>query len=246
MYTEQYYNEDYRRFKHLCKYFGEASFEVRKEEVLKTEERIRGLVGNNPDYPNFVEEADKKLELALLLSQRKTLLDWMFLETPVETERMKVLNERLFTLTNRLRKKVEDVRAKMYNSERDDFDDDFEVEGTLMFSYNGIESVLAYEGDDVYGCDYPLMVVANDFYNDYKNTEYYRLSSVSLDDGVSWAHETAGNFDGICICHTTAVFCRDLGYPLVDVLHMNDFWNEVHVRYQQFATQDPNYKYPRD
>ena len=27
---------------------------------------------------------------------------------------------------------------------------------------------------------------------------------------------------------------------------LNDFWNEVHVRYQHFATQDPNYKYPRE
>ena len=51
--------------------------------------------------------------------------------------------------------------------------------------------------------------------------------------------------DIVVICHTMAIFCRDFGYPAQDVLQLNDIWNEVHVRYQHFATQDPNYKYPR-
>ena len=72
------------------------------------------------------------------------------------------------------------------------------------------------------------------------------LSSGDLDDGVSWAHEIPGTYEDICICHTTALFGRDCGYPIQDVLQLNDFWNEVHVRYQQFATQDKNYKYPRE
>ena len=72
------------------------------------------------------------------------------------------------------------------------------------------------------------------------------LNLSDLDDGVSWAHETAGKFEGICICHTTAVFCRDFGYPLVDVLHMNEFWSEVTVKHQHIAKLDPNYKYQRN
>ncbi len=246
MYTKIYCKEELRRYTTLWKYFGEASFEVRREEVHRTEERIRKLVGSNPDSANIIGQFDKAMELALLLSQRRTLLNWMFQETPAEIERMRVLNDRLFTLTNRLRKKVREVRTKMYNIECDDFDDDFEVEGTLMFAYNGLESIQAYEGDDVYGCDYPLMIAANDFNRSYRDVDYYKVSSVSLDDGVSWAHETAGCFENICICHTTAVYCRDFGYPLVDVLHLNDFWSEIHIRLQNFATLDINYKYPRD
>ena len=42
------------------------------------------------------------------------------------------------------------------------------------------------------------------------------------------------------------LFNRDFGSPVVDILHLNDFWNEVHVRYQNFATQDKNYRYSRD
>jgi hypothetical protein len=72
------------------------------------------------------------------------------------------------------------------------------------------------------------------------------FASGNLDDGQSWVHDMAGCFDDIVICHSTMLFNRDFGYPVVDVLHLNDFWSEVHVRYQNFATQDKNYRYSRD
>ena len=68
----------------------------------------------------------------------------------------------------------------------------------------------------------------------------------SLYSYYTWAHDTPYAEDPeVYICHTMAIFCRDFGYPAQDVLQLNDFWNEVHVRYQHFATQDPNYNYPR-
>jgi hypothetical protein len=126
-------------------------------------------------------------------------------------------------------------------------------------AYTTAEITAATEGDPAYGSNFPLMISLNNHMRFLSNRPYLELSCRYNDsrksilssgncdiDNLSWAHEIAGAFDGIYICHTTAVFCRDFGYPVVDVLHMNDFWNEVHVRYQQFATQDPNYKYPRD
>jgi hypothetical protein len=106
---------------------------------------------------------DQKEELELLLDQRRTLLNWMFMETPQEVARMKQLNTRLLDLTNRLRVKMADVCEGLASHQRDDFDDDFEVEGTLRFSYNEEDSILSYEGADVYGSDFRLMIATNNY-----------------------------------------------------------------------------------
>ncbi len=248
----------YESYNNLSRKFSDKPFEVLRDEVLRIEEKIRKLVGKAPEWIHIPNSGYQKEKLEILLYQRRILLNWMFQETPQEKERMKVLNNQLFYLTQKLRIKMADVCDDLKAHHRDDFDDDLEIEGALRFSFNDMESVIPYEGDDVYGCDFPLMIVANNWLTGNRFNYYLSLkcrydesresilNCQNIDDGVSWAHETPGCFDGICICHTTARFCRDFGYPLVDVLHLNDFWCEVHVIYQHFATQDPNYKYPRD
>ena len=245
-------------FDRLSESFGEAPFEGRRDEVLRIEEQIRSFVGSDPERISYYVLFRHKEELELLLDQRRTLLNWMFLETPQEIARMDILNTRLFNLTKRLRVKMADVCESLAACERDDFDDDYEVEGTLRFSYNEEDSILSYEGADVYCSDFRLMIATNNYLTGKEYLHYLELDcryndprasileSGNCDDGQSWSHETPGVFDGICICHTMALFCRDFGYPIQDVLQLNDFWNEVHVRYQQFATQDKNYKYSRD
>ena len=233
-------------------------FDILKEEVQRTEEQIRNVVGADADYLRIPDTDDQKEELELLLDQRRTLLNWMDQETPQEVARMNQLNARLFDLTNRLRVKMADVCESIASHQRDDFDDDFEVEGTLKFSYNGEDSILPYDGADVYGSDYQLMIATNNYLTGEEYQHFLEFScrynwprksileSGNCDDGQTWGHNTPGVFEGICICHTTSCFCKYLGYPIQDILQLNDFWNEVHVRYQQFATQDPDYRYPRD
>ena len=63
----------------------------------------------------------------------------------------------------------------------------------------------------------------------YDDWRVNNLQSRHLDDGNSWAHDISGRFDGIALCHTTKLFACNLGYPLVDVLHLNDFWSEVKI-----------------
>jgi len=197
--------------------------------------------------------------LLVLLDERRSLLNWMFYETPEEIERMKIVNSRLFELTQELRHKMADVCESLTSHQRDDFDDDFEVRGTLRFCYNGEDSILPYDGADEYGSDYRLMIATNNWLTGnepfhflelfcrYDESRDSILKSGNCDDDFSWAHETPFTEDpDVYICHTMAIFCRDLGYPAQDVLQLNDFWDEVHVRYQHFATQDKNYKYPRE
>ena len=83
--------------------FYEQPFDILKEEVQRTEEQIRNVVGADADYLRIPDTDDQKEGLELLLDQRRTLLNWTYQETPQEVARMNQLNARLFDLTNRLR-----------------------------------------------------------------------------------------------------------------------------------------------
>lgn len=246
------------RYELLRDKYGEQPFEVLRNRVQKIESEIRSVVGAEPGWIDMVALDKHKDELDLLLDERRVLLDWMFRETQEEVERMRVVNQRLLDLTNRLRVKMADVAEYLVSRERDDFDDDYEVEGTLRFSYNDEDSVLRYNGDEVYGSDFRLMINARDWLKvdnrshqlellcRYDEPRENILTSGNLDDGQSWVHDMSGCFDDIVICYTTMLFNRDFGFPVVDILHLNDFWNEVNVKYQNFATQDKNYRYSRN
>ena len=238
--------------------YMDKSFKVKKSRLIEVEAKIRSVVGNEPDYVKIPCEEHSRIELLLLLDERRSLLNWMFKETPEEWERMKVVNSRLSELTKELRLKMADVCDGLAKRKRDAFDDDYEVCGTLHFNYNDEDSVLPYKGAEIYGSDYRLMIATNNFLTGKDPFHYLELScnyddsrdrileSGNCDDDYTWAHDTPFTEDPeVYICHTMAIFCRDFGYPAQDVLQLNDFWNEVHVRYQHFATQDPNYKYPR-
>ena len=218
-------NDNFDRYK----VYMNKSFKVKKSRLIEVETMIRSVVGNEPDYVKIPYEEHSRIELHLLLDERRSLLNWMFKETPEEWERMKVVNSRLLELTKELRLKMADICDGLAKRKRDAFDDDYEICGTLHFNYNGEDSVLPYKGAEIYGSDRDRI-----------------LESGNCDDDYTWAHDTPFTEDPeVYICHTMAIFCRDFGYPAQDVLQLNDFWNEVHVRYQHFATQDPNYKYPR-
>lgn len=250
--------QELERYEALRAKYREQPFEVLRTRVQKIESEIRSVVGAKPGWIDMDALDKHKNELDLLLGERKVLLDWMLQETLEEVERMRIVNQRLFDLTNRLRVKMVDVAEYLLSRERDDFDDDYEVEGTLRFNFNDEDSVLPYSGDEVYSSDFKLMINVRDWLKvdnrsrqlelhcRYDEPRESILASSNLDDGQTWVHNMAGCFDDIVICHSTMLFNRDFGYPVVDFLHLNDFWSEVHVRYQNFATQDKNYRYSRD
>lgn len=156
--TKDRIEQELERYEVLRAKYWEQPFEVLRTQVQEIESEIRSVVGAEPGWIDMTDLDKHKDELDLLLEDRKVLLGWMFQETPEEVERMRIVNKRLFDLTNRLRVKMADVSEYLVSRDRDDFDDDYEVEGTLRFSYNGDDSVLPYPGDEVYGSDFRLMV----------------------------------------------------------------------------------------
>lgn len=140
-----------------------------------------------------------------------------------------------------------DVCEELASRPKDNFTDDFEVIGLLKYSYSDSSSVLPYKGDDVYGSHFTMMISLNNWLTGKDPLHYLELhcryddwhenilQSGHLYDGNSWAHDISGSFKGIALCHTTKLFTCNLGYPLVDVLHLNDFWSEVKVIQSNFS-----------
>lgn len=218
----------------------DTSFEDKKVEVQRIENAISDIVCDDDD-PFHLDVLSRKQELLMLLKQRQTLLNWMFLETKEEIKRMKVLNSRLFNLTNQLRVKMSDVCEELASRPQDNITDYFEVIGLLKYSFNDSSSVLPYKGDDAYGSHFTMMISLNNWLTGEDPLHHLELhcrcddcreiilQNGLLEDGNSWAHDISGSFSGIALCHTTKLFACNLGYPLVDVLHLNDFWSEVKI-----------------
>ena len=170
-------NDNFDRYK----VYMDKSFKVKKNRLIEVETMIRSVVGNEPDYVKIPYEEHSRIELHLLLDERRSLLNWMFKETPEEWERMKVVNSRLLELTKELRLKMADVCDGLAKRKRDAFDDDYEVCGTLHFNYNDEDSVLPYKGAEIYGSDYRLMIATNNFLTG-KDPFHYLELSCNYDD----------------------------------------------------------------
>lgn len=73
-------------FDRLYKNFYGKSFELKKTEVLRIEQEVRDIVGNDPDFLNCEVLREPKEDLVFLLDSRRTLMNWMYLETEVWTK----------------------------------------------------------------------------------------------------------------------------------------------------------------
>ena len=222
----------------------DQTFERQREALLQVEQQVRDLAGPDPLFPRNVE--DNAMDLRVLLYKRFFLLGWMLKASPEEYERMRIVNQFIYEKTVQLREAAARIRKKLKTVPKDDFVHDIEMQGNLSYSYDDEQSVLPMECDAEYGSDYRLMISVNSslqpqglFCN--KGLEFYcRFTGedtfYNLDDGMSWGHEfeLAPSFEGICICHSASAFVSQLGYPVFDLLRMNDFDTEIHFVYQNF------------
>ena len=111
--------QELERYEVLREKYWEQSFGVLKTRVQEIESEIRSVVGAEPGWIDMTALDKHKDELNCLLEDRKILLDWMFCETSEEVERMRIVNQRLFDLTNRLRVKMADVAEYLVRYSRD-------------------------------------------------------------------------------------------------------------------------------
>ena len=234
-------------------------------ELLKDlESEIKKIVGT--DVCSFTEghtKYDAKYKkIKELINVRQTLLDELFLATSEEIIRLEQVNSLLDELTKKMYHRTASLYRALLSSYRDEeFDDDYEIEGTLKCNVDydsedgSYGTVLKLENDEFYGSDFGYMIALINRMQDcesivechigYKETHTLSMSNEELDcydhwdDGVSWNEGELNRkeLEHICICYAMHVICVHNEYSLLDLLRLNDFWVEVQIKFQHFVNQ---------
>lgn len=150
--------------------------ECKKQHLHMLELRIMEACPAKDSFEQYLRvknmsETERQM-LRVLLKERQYLLDAVFIGSPMEKERLRVVNDKLYELTQKLYAKTYNLYTSCLRLGYDpEFDDDIMFEGTL--SYNVEEwsedesnkavqedsmSVLPMEEDEEYGSDFVRMM----------------------------------------------------------------------------------------
>ena len=236
---------------------------VLRSKLRRVEAQIVKITGENINDFSWRKESRNVEKIEDLLSDRCYLLNQMFRATPAEIEHFERVNEMLYKLTQKLYAKTASIYRELLTHKPDpDFDDDFDIEGTLSYSYNSEDSVLRLEEDDYYGSNFNVMLWVLDavmhegwwqlcdVIKTYSSNDMPAMSDKELgienwlDDGTTWAEGWLRNpaLEHICICHTVHDICTHKHFSIPDLLRLNDFWCEVSVKHQHLVAQDGSHK----
>ena len=210
-----------------------------KNTITSLESIIISMVGDDP-FGYVLKHPTPNIPLQNLLKERCRILNKMFTPSPENIHQFIQVNNHLYTLTQKLYRRVNQMLIQQPLINAPDFDDDYELEGRLTIPFNGAESVLSLPDDDCYGSNFALMI--NCLSAAYPEP-VLRASPNSnpLDDGVSWDEgpfQDHPEFKNIIICYAVHDICTHRPYSIPDLLRLNDFWCEVELTAQSITTQD--------
>ena len=222
------------------------------EEIKILEDKIKAITGSDIDASDgWRDDTEKREAVKNLLQQRQHRLNEMFIADECSLSHFKAVNNRLYSLTYQLLERIKAALKVLPSVMTDkDFDDDFNLEGTLRFTFNGEESVLKLEDDSRYGSDFILMIklisdISHGHYEE--NIEEFYPHSELLDDGISWNEypfRGRKEFEDIIICHAVHQLTDHKLYSIPDLLRLNDFWAEVNLTIQSITDQKGNHWKP--
>lgn len=216
-------------------------------KLAKVETQIKDIVGQTIESPfTFLGKLTIEFQSRIrrLMETRRKILNEMYLPTDENMRRFRAINNRLFTLTKQLHERTHAIKEKLpVVMDCPDFDDDFEIEGTLSYAFNDEESVLKLEDDEYYGSDFTMMIKLISDLSHKKDDviEYAYIHSTPLDDGQSWNEypfRDKKEFDEIIICHAVHQLTNNQLYSIPDLLRLNYFWAEVQLSVQSITAQD--------
>lgn len=217
-----------------------------RQKLKQIESRIIVLVGSTLDEFKYDELSKAaKEEVKSLLRERRDILNEMFQPTENNLAPFRKVNDKLYHLTMALNERVKKIVAKKnILLDSADFDDDYELEGTLKFVFNDESSICHLPDDDYYGSNFAVMIKT--LYEVYSHSGIESIVSINehrgpLDDGESW-YEYPFNrfpeFKDFIICYAAHALTDHKLYSIPDLLRLNDFWSEVEFKVQSITNQD--------
>ena len=221
-------------------FYEEAN--VSKEKLQEVEQQIISLVGENIDKIFLIDFKAKEYDdLEELFSRRCFILNHLYKNTQNNSTHLRQVNDHLDFLTRKLFERVKAMKAKAdLICDDPDFDDDFEIEGTLGYVYNGTDSVLKLEDDEYYGSRFELMIASLFCYYESKklNKPTFKIKLPVMDDDEILKTRFPHDSDGISFCYMSYRLCDEFEYSLPDLVRLNDFWCEIKFREQSITAQD--------
>lgn len=217
-----------------------------RQKLKQIEYRIIELVGTDLEQFKYDElsKAEKE-EVKSLLRERCGILNEMFQPTEANLTQFRKVNDELFRLTMALNERVKKFISKTeILLDTPDFDDNYELEGTLKFVFNDASSICQLPDDEYYGSSFAVMIKT--LYDVYSHSGIESIATINehrgpLDDGVSW-YEYPFNrfpeFKDFIICYAVHDLTDHKLYSIPDLLHLNDFWSEVNFKTQSITNQD--------
>lgn len=214
-----------------------------KQTLQEIESRIIELVGSDLEQFNYDDLAkEQKEEVKRLLLERRDILNEMFQPTEANLAQFSKVNDELYWLTMALNERVRKFIAKKeLLLDSPDFDDDYELEGTLKFVFNDEASICHLPDADYYGSNFAVMIKT--LYEAYSHSGIESIVTINehhgpLDDGVSW-YEYPFNrfqeFERFIICYAVHDLTDHKLYSIPDLLRLNDFWSEVIIKAQSIT-----------
>lgn len=213
-----------------------------REKVIEVESEIKGFYKCHDDFVDLKPLSEKDKEtLATLFCKRRYILNCLFEETPENLIRLQKVSNHLKFLSAKMFDRVKAMKGKInLICDDPDFDDDYEIEGTISFHYNEEDSVLSFPDDDIYGSDFRFMMQALVQYNsDYSHFESFikiRPGNDNLDEKLNW-NIVPLKFPDLEICYAAHCICDHYDYSIPDLIRMNDFWTEIKFIEQSITDQ---------
>lgn len=179
-----------------------------------------------------------------LLRERRDILNEMFHPTVANLERFSKVNDVLYRLTIALNERVKKFIAKKeLLLDTPDFDDDYELEGTLKFVFSDETSLCHLPDDNFYGSDFAVMIKT--LYEVYSHSGIESIVTINehhgqLDDGESWyeyPYNRFPEFKDFIICYAVHDLTDHKRYSIPDLLRLNDFWAELNFKAQSITNQ---------
>ena len=207
-----------------------------RENIIEIENKIKQIVGDDPDGLKLKIPKEVKEQLESLLYDRQCILNEMFEWTQPNIQAIQKVNDHLKFLSDSLLERYKSIEKKVpFICDNPDFDYDYEIDGSLRFSYNDDRSVLQLDDDTFYGSDFKLMCAVINWYFD-QNT-WTSPNSVNLDK-LNWNIGCFHWNPELKLCHATYCFCHHGLYSIPDFIRLNDFWAEIIFTEQSITQQD--------